>query len=75
MARPKLSEDVGCLIVSPEDMVEFETIKFLLQLPDLLSICNHARVMTVQLSHELIDDEFRVSTDVKPLHSKFSGDV
>jgi hypothetical protein len=56
-------------------MVEFETTEFLLQLPNVLPVCSHAGVATVQLSHDLIDDEFRVSMDVKPLDSKFSGDA
>jgi hypothetical protein len=75
MTRPKPGEGVGYLIVSPEDMVEFETIVFLLQLPNLLLICSHVGVMIVRLSHDLIDDELRVSVDVKPLNPKFSGDV
>jgi hypothetical protein len=32
-------------------------------------------VMTVRLSHHLIDDEFRFSPDVKPLNLKFGGDA
>jgi hypothetical protein len=42
-----LGEGVGCLIVLLEDMVELETIKLLLQLPNLLPVCHHAGVVTV----------------------------
>jgi hypothetical protein len=75
MARPESGEDLGHLVVSSEDMVRLKPIKFLLQLPNLLSECSHARVTTVRLSHNLIDDELRVSTDVKPLNPKFNGDA
>jgi hypothetical protein len=75
VARPELGEGVSYLIVSLEDMLELKVVKFLLQLPNLLLVCSHLGVMTVPLSHDLVDDELRVSTDVKPLNPKFGGDV
>jgi hypothetical protein len=36
VAQPEMGEGVGCLIVSPEDMVELEAVEFLHQLADLL---------------------------------------
>jgi hypothetical protein len=75
VARPELGKGVDYLIVSPEDMVELEVIKFLLQLPNLLPVCSHSGAMTVQHSHDLIDNKLRVPTDVKPLNCKFSSNV
>jgi hypothetical protein len=57
MARPELSEGIDCLVISPEEMVELKTIELLLQLPNLLPICRHTRVTTIQLPHDLVDDE------------------
>jgi hypothetical protein len=57
------------VIVLAEDMVELEAVEFLLQLSYLLPVCSHAGVMIVRLSHDITDDELRVSTDVKPLTS------
>jgi hypothetical protein len=71
-AWPKPSEGVGCLIVSSEDMVELEAVELLLQVSNLLEVCSHEWVTIVWLSHNLIDDELRVSTDVKLLNPKFS---
>jgi hypothetical protein len=73
-AWPVTGEGVGCLVVSPEDMVELEGVKFLLQHPNLLPICSHAGVMIVRLPHVLNDDELRV-LDVKPLNLKFSDNA
>jgi hypothetical protein len=56
-AGPDLGEGVGCLIVSPEDMMKLEAIELLLQLPDLLSVCRHMGVTSVRLPHDLVDDE------------------
>jgi hypothetical protein len=56
-------------------MMELEIIKLFLQPPNLLSICHHARVMAVRLSHDLVDDELRVTVDMKPLNPEFSGDA
>jgi hypothetical protein len=71
--NPNWGEGIGCLIVSPEDMVQLKDVKFLLQLSYLLPVCSHAGVMTVRLS--LIDNELRVFTNVKPLNPKFGGDA
>jgi hypothetical protein len=46
-ARPELVKGIGYLVVSPEDMVELKVVKFLLQLPNLLSVCSHVGVVIV----------------------------
>jgi hypothetical protein len=74
-AQPTPGEGVGYLIVSLEDMVELEAIELLLQLSNLLPICSHVGVAIVRLSHNLIDDELRVSADVEPLNLRFDGDA
>jgi hypothetical protein len=61
--------------MSSEDMVELETIEFLLQPPYLLPVCHHMGVVIARLSNYLIDNKLRVSMDVKPLNPKFGGDV
>jgi hypothetical protein len=75
MAQSELGEGVGCLIVSLEDMMELKTIELLFQHPDLLLVCRHAGVMVVRLSHDLVDDELIVATDVKSFNPELSGDA
>jgi hypothetical protein len=55
--------------------VELKAIEFLLQLPNLLPLCVHVGVTTISHSHKLIDDELKVSADLKPLNTKFGDDV
>jgi hypothetical protein len=55
--------------------MKFETIEILHKLSKLLSVCHRARVMTIQLPHDLVDDELRVTTDVKPLDPELGGDA
>jgi hypothetical protein len=55
--------------------MELETIKLLLQPPNLLSVCLHAEVMAIQLSHDSVDNELRVAMDVKPLNPKLSSNA
>jgi hypothetical protein len=74
-ARPKMSEGIGYLVVSLEDMMKLETVEFFLSPPYLLPVCRHVGVTTLRLSHYLIHDELIVSVDVKPLNLKFSGDA
>jgi hypothetical protein len=75
VARSEPSEGIGYLIVSSEDMKKLETIEFFLQPSYLMPVGRHAGVTTVRLSHYLIDDKFRVSTDVKLLNPEFGGDA
>jgi hypothetical protein len=75
LARPEPSEGVGHFIVSSKDMMELKTVELFLQPPNLHSICHHARVAVVRLFHDLVDDELRVTTDVKPLNPKLDGDA
>jgi hypothetical protein len=75
VTQPEPDEGIDCFIVSSEDMMKLETIKFFLQLSYLLPVCHHMGVTTVQLSHYLIDDKLRVSVDVKPLNPEFGGDA
>jgi hypothetical protein len=56
-------------------MVELKAIEFLLQLSYLLPVCSLVGVAIVRLSHDLIDDELRVSADVKPQNPKFGGNA
>jgi hypothetical protein len=75
VARSEPSEGIVCLIVPSEDMKKLETVKFFLQPSYLMPVGRHARVATVRLSHYLIDDKFRVSTDLKLLNIEFGGDA
>jgi hypothetical protein len=56
-------------------MMKLETIKLLLQFPNLWTVCHHAGVMVVRLPHDLIDDELRVTMNIKPLNPKLSCDA
>jgi hypothetical protein len=40
-----------------------------------MSVCRHAGVMAVRLPHDLVDDELRVTVDVKPLNPKLGSDA
>jgi hypothetical protein len=68
-----LDKGVDCFIVPPEDMMKFETIELLLKLSNLLSVCRHAGVTTIQLPHDLVDNELRATLDVKPLDPKLGS--
>jgi hypothetical protein len=75
MARPKPGKGVGCVIVSPEDVMKFKTIELLLYLSNLPSICRHAGVVVVRLPHDLVHNEPEVTMDVKPLDPELRGDA
>jgi hypothetical protein len=55
-------------LLSPaEDMMKFKTIKLLLKLSYLITVCRHEGVLAVQLPDDLVDDKLKVTTDVKLL--------
>jgi hypothetical protein len=73
-ARPKLGDGVSYLVVSPKDLMKIETIELILKLSNLLLVCHHAGVAAVRLPHDLVDDELRVTVDVKPLDPELNDD-
>jgi hypothetical protein len=75
VARPESDKGIVHFIVSLEDMTKFKAIELLLMFSNLLTVCLHVGVMTVRLPHDLVDDELRVTTDVKPLDPKLDGDA
>jgi hypothetical protein len=54
--------------------MKLKTIE-LLQFSNLLSVCCHAGVTAVRLPHDMVDNELRVSTNVKPLNPEPGGDA
>jgi hypothetical protein len=65
----------GCLVISPKDVMKFKTIELFLELSDFLLVCRHPRVTVVLLPHDLVDNNLRVTADVKPLDIELGGDV
>jgi len=56
-------------------MVKLEAIEFFLQAPECFAVCVHLGVMAARLFHDLVDDESRVASDVKPFDPKLDRDV
>jgi hypothetical protein len=75
MTRPELREVVSRRIVMSEDMMKFKTIELLLMLSYLLAISCHVGITSVQFPHDLVDNELRFTTDVKPLDPKNGSDA
>jgi hypothetical protein len=55
--------------------MKFKTIKLFLELSVFLSVCHHAGVAVVRLPHDLVDDELRVTADVKSLDPELNSDA
>jgi len=51
-------------------VVKFEAVKPFLQAPDCFAVCVHLRIVAARLFHDLVDDESRVASDVKPFDPK-----
>jgi hypothetical protein len=75
VARAESGKGVGCLIVMSEDVMKFKAIEFLLEPSYLLTMGCHAWVTTIQLPHDLVDNDLRLTMDVKPLDTELSSDV
>jgi hypothetical protein len=74
VARPETIEGICYFVISLEDKVELEIIE-LLQLPNVLPVCRHVGVMTVRLPHDLVDDELKVTADIKLLNPKLDDNT
>jgi hypothetical protein len=74
VARPETIEGICYFVISLEDKVELEIIE-LLQLLNVLPVCRHVGVMTVRLPHDLVDDELKVTADIKLLNPKLDDNT
>jgi hypothetical protein len=73
--RHEPCEGINLLVVMPKDMIKFKTIKHLHNLSYLLVVCRHVATVTVQFPLNLVDNEFRVAMDVKPLDPELGNDA
>ena len=56
-------------------MVKLEAVEFFLQASDCFAVCVHLGIVAARLFHDLVDDESRVASDVKPFDPKLDRDV
>jgi hypothetical protein len=72
---PESGQGVSLLIVTTEDMMKFKVNELHLELSYLLTVCHHAGVTTIRLPCVLVDDDLRVTTNVKRLDPKLDSDA
>lgn len=66
---------IGGLVVTPCNVVELEAMELVFQTLELLAIHLHLGVVVARCLHYLVNDEQRVTSDVKSLDSKLDHDV
>jgi hypothetical protein len=75
VTRPESAEGIIHLIVTSGDMMKLKAVELLLELSYLLAVFHHAGVMAIRLPHDLVDNELRVTADVKPLDLELGSNV
>jgi hypothetical protein len=56
MSRTKLRQDVHCIIVVTDDMVELETVELVLKLVDFQIVGIHVLLIAIPRLVDLVDD-------------------
>jgi len=56
-------------------VVKFEAVELFLQAPDCFAIRVHLGIVTARLFHDMVNDESRVASDVKPFDPKLDRDM
>jgi hypothetical protein len=72
---PESGQGVSLLTVTTEDMMKFKVNELHLELSYLLIVCRHAGVTTIRLPCVLVDDDLKVTTDVKRLDPELDSDA
>jgi hypothetical protein len=62
-SRTKLRQDVRCNVVIADDVMELETIEFVLELADFSAVGIHVLLIAVPRLVDLVDDYCRVAVD------------
>ena len=57
------------------DMMQLDPSKLALELAHLLAVRRHERAFARGFLHDLINDQFRVSTNVEPHSTELNGDA
>jgi hypothetical protein len=65
LPRGYLSQLVRSLVVSSGDVVEFEPVELVLQVPNLVAVGFHLWVAAVGVLQDLVDDKLRVTASVE----------
>ena len=68
-------EKIDGIIVLSGDMMQLDSLEFVLELAHLLLVCYHEGAFVGGLLHDLIDDQLRVAANVESCCTKFDGDV
>jgi hypothetical protein len=63
VSRTKLRQDVHCNVVVADDVVELESIEFVLELVDFQTIGVHVLLVAVARFVDLVDDHCEVTVD------------
>ena len=70
-----VGEEIGGVVVPSRDVMQFDSLEFVLELMHLLAVCCDEGAFVGGLLHDLIDDQLRVTTNVESCSTKFDGDV
>ena len=68
-------EKIGGIVVLSGDVMQLDSLEFVLELAHLLVVCCHEGAFAGGLLHDLIDNKLRVATNVESCSTKFDGDV
>jgi len=56
-------------------VVKLEAVEFFLQASDRFAVRVHLGIMAARLFHDLVNDESRIASDLKPFNPKLDHDV
>jgi hypothetical protein len=63
--RGYFSQLIRSLVVPPSNMVEFQLVELILQVPNFVAIGLHFLIAAVGVLHDLVNDKLRVTTSVE----------
>ena len=68
-------EKIGGIVVLSRDVIQFDSLKFVLELARLLAVCCHKGAFAGGLLHDLVNDQLQVTMDVESRSAELDGDA
>jgi len=68
-------EKIGDIIVLSGDVMQLDSLEFVLELAHLLVVCCHEGAFAEGLLHDLVNNQLRVTADVESRNAKLDGDA
>ena len=68
-------EKIGGIVVLSGDVMQLDSLEFVLEFTHLLAVCCHEGAFAGGLLHDYVNDQLQVTADMESRRAKLNGDA